>query len=198
MSRFSRRSLRARSRSGRIQVGRGQPETGRGAQKTGRGQPKTGRGQAGFTLPEMLIAAFLVASAAGLIATAIYQVFIVSQGGNARLSELTDLENAALWIGRDATESVSWTPGAGRVYGVFDTSDPTISYRYGFIGAENALARQVLVSGTPQQTLSIARHIANQGDVVFNVSGSLVTVAITSTSGATSQSATFNVSMRAR
>jgi hypothetical protein len=146
----------------------------------------------------MLIAAFLVASAAGLIATAIYQVFIVSQGGNARLSELTDLESAALWIGRDATEAVSWTPGSGIAYGTFQTTDPSISYRYGFIGAENALARQVLVSGTPQQTLRLARHIANQGDVVFSVSGSLVTVSITATSGSTSQSATFNVSMRAQ
>lgn len=156
------------------------------------------RSQAGFTAPELLIAAFLVAASAGLISTAIYQVFVVSQDGNSRLSVLSDLENAALWIGRDATEAVSWTPGTGRQYGTFATSDSTVSYRYLYDSGEGALVRQVLVSGTPQNSIRIARHIDQFSDVSFGSSGSLMDVSITATSGGSSESTTLYLTMRAR
>lgn len=146
----------------------------------------------------MLIAAFLVAASAGLIATAIYQIFIVSQDGNARLAVLGDLENAALWTGRDASESTSFTPGSGAIYGTFTTSDPDLQYRYSYDASNTALVREVLVSGSPDSTLRISRRITDQADVSFANSGSLMTVSITATSGPTSESATLKLGMRVK
>jgi len=120
-------------------------------------QGREGAGERGFTIPEMLITAVMVGGAAALIATAIYQVFIVAQDGNARLTVLGDVENAAIWIGRDASEAQAFTPGSGRVYGVLATSDPTIQYRYRYNAANNALVRQLLVSGVVQNRIRIAR-----------------------------------------
>jgi hypothetical protein len=56
----------------------------------------------------------------------------------------------------------------------------------------------VLVSGNPTNTQQIARNIAAQGDVTFSLSGTLLTVTITSTSATLSESATLNASMRVR
>ena len=58
--------------------------------------------------------------------------------------------------------------------------------------------REVLVSGSPTSTLRIARRIAAQGNVAFSVSGSLLTVSITSTVGPTSESATLKLGMRVK
>lgn len=152
--------------------------------------------EAGFTVPEMLIAAFLVAASAGLIGTAIYQIFFVSREGNTRLAVLGDLENAALWLGRDVSEATAFTPGSGSVYGTFSTSDPTVQYRYSYDAGTTALVREVLVSGSPDSTLRVSRRIAAQGDVTFANSGKLMTISITATSGPTSESTTLKLAMR--
>jgi len=152
----------------------------------------------GFTIPEMLIATVLVASAAGLIATSIYEIFVVARSGNARLAALSDLESASLWIGRDASEAQSFAAGSGTVYGTLTTSTPTIQYRYSYDAANTGLVREVVVSGSPTSTLRIARRIAAQGNVAFSLSGSLLTVAITSTVGPTSESTTLKLGMRVK
>ena len=152
----------------------------------------------GFTIPEMLIATVLVASAAGLMAPSIYEVFVVARSGNARLAALSDLESAALWIGRDTSEAQSFAAGSGTVYGTLTTSTPTIQYRYSYNSANTALVREVLVSGSPTSTLQIARRIAAQGNVAFSLSGSLLTVSITSTVGPTSESTTLKLGMRVK
>jgi len=152
----------------------------------------------GFTIPEMLITAVLVGGAAALIATAIYQIFIVAQDGNARLTVLGDVQNASIWVGRDSSEAASWAAGSGTVYGTLTTGDPTVEYRYSYDAANTSLIREHLVSGSPVSTLSIARRIANQGDVSFSLSGSLLTFSITGTSGSTSESATLKLGMRVK
>jgi len=160
---------------------------------------KTGlRSERGFTLPELLITTVLVAGSAGLIATAIYQIFVVSQDGNARLAVLGDVQNAAIWIGRDSSESASWTAGSGSEYGTLTTGDPTVQFRYSYDAATTSLVREQLVSGSPVSTLNIARRIAGQGDVSFSVTGSLLTVSITGTSGPTSESSTLKLGMRVK
>lgn len=172
---------------------RGAPQA---AARRRRRAPRRAGAEAGFTVPEMLIAAFMVAAAAGLIATAIYQIFFVSREGNARLAVLGDLENAALWLGRDVSEATAFTPGSGSVYGSFTTSDPTIQYRYSYDASNTAMVREVLVSGSPDSTLRVSRRIADQGDVTFSNSGKLMTISLTATSGPTSESTTLKLAMR--
>lgn len=156
------------------------------------------KGEAGFTIPEMLIGALLATSAAVLIATAIYQFSAASQDGRHRLASLGDLQNAAVWIGRDASEAQSFTPGSGSVYGTLTTSDANRQYRYAYSASETALVREVLVGGSPASTLQVARHIASQEAVAFSASGTLLTVTVESTSGPISESATIKASMRVR
>lgn len=152
----------------------------------------------GATLPEMLIAIVLSTFAAGLIATAAYQFFIVTNDSNNRLAVLHDLENASTWLGRDASESQLFSPGSGAIYGTLETGNPSIKYRYSYDTGNTALVREDLVDEVVQSTIRIARWIANQGDVVFSVSGNLLTVSITATDadGLLSESATLKFSMK--
>lgn len=161
------------------------------------GRPQGGA-QAGFTIPEMLIGALLAAAAAALIATAIFQFFLATSTGNHRLVVLSDIQNAALWFSRDASEAQSVAGGTGWVYGSICTSDPTVEYRYSYDPATTSLIREHLVSGVPQSTVAMARHIADMGDVVFSVTGNMVSMTITATSGPVSETATVYVAMRVR
>ena len=173
---------------------------GAGARRAGSSVRKRAPGQneRGFTLPEMLITAVLIGGSAALIATAIYQIFIVAQDGNARLAVLGDVQNASIWIGRDSSESASWSAGSGSVYGTLTTGDTNVQYRYSYDAANTSLIREHLVSGSPVSTLNIARRIVNQSDVSFSVAGSLLTVSITGTSGTASESATLKFGMRVK
>ena len=157
-------------------------------------------GERGLTIAEILIAVVLAASAVGLIGTALYQFFVVTRDGNERLTVLTDLQNASLWIGRDAIEARSFTPGSGSVYGTLTAGDPTVQYRYSYDAGNTALVREHLVSGVPQTTLKIARRISNQADIAFTISGSLLTVSVTSTGsdGGIAESTTLKLSMRVK
>lgn len=158
----------------------------------------SGDRQAGVTIPELLIGMLLMALAAALIGTAVYQFVVASKDGNDRLAALSDIQTATMWFSRDASEAESVSGGGGSVYGFINTSDPTVRYRYSYDAATTSLVREHLVSGVPQSTVRIARHIAQQSDVSFSVSGTLLSMTITATSGGISESATVNTSMRVR
>jgi len=152
----------------------------------------------GATIPEILIALVLSTFAAGLIATAAYQFFIVTNDSNNRLAVLHDLENVSTWLGRDASEAQAFTPGSGAVYGTLETGNTSVKYRYSYDAGQTALVREHLVDEVVQSTTTIARWIASQGDVVFSVSGNLLTVSITASGagGAVSESTTLKLSMK--
>jgi hypothetical protein len=151
-----------------------------------------------MTLTEMLVSAFLMSLLIGVLGTAFYQFFTATRWGNDTLTALHDLENAEVWLSRDAREAQSFTPESSPVYGTFDCGDySTVEYRYSYDSGSTALVREKLVGGVVESTLVVARHIAQQGDVEFPpVDGSLVTITLTSTSGAISRSATLKINMR--
>ena len=152
----------------------------------------------GATIPEMLIALVLSTFTAGLIATAVYQFFIVTNEGSQRLAMLHDLENASTWLGRDASEAQTFIPGSGIVYGTLETGNTSDKYRYFYDADQTALVRQHVVDEVVQLTTRIARRIADQDDVVFSVSGNLLTVSITATdaSGTVSENTTYKFFMK--
>jgi prepilin-type N-terminal cleavage/methylation domain-containing protein len=156
------------------------------------------RNERGVTIPELMISLVIAASVAGLIGTAVYQFFVISSNGNDRLTVLQSLQNAAVWLGRDISEASAATGGTGSVYGTLTTGDPTVEYRYSYDAAGKALVREQLVSGVVQSTHVVARHIENQGDIVFSVSGDLIHVSITATSddGAVSETKALDLAMR--
>jgi prepilin-type N-terminal cleavage/methylation domain-containing protein len=156
------------------------------------------RNERGVTIPELMISLVIAASVAGLIGTAVYQFFVVTSNGNDRLTVLQSLQNASVWLGRDVSETQSFSIGTGNVYGTLTTGDPSVEYRYSYDATEKALVREHLVSGVVQSTRDVARRIENQGDIVFSVSGNLVSVSITSTSdnGAVSETRALDMAMR--
>lgn len=152
----------------------------------------------GVSIPEMLVAMVLASATAGLIGTAIYQFIVVGSDGADRLEVLGAIENAALWLGRDASESQTFTLGSGAEYGILTTGDPAVEYRYSYDAGNTALVREHLVSSVVQSTQRVARRIADQGDIVFTVNGNLLTVSITATSadGSMAESADLSLHMR--
>jgi hypothetical protein len=161
-------------------------------------QPTPAAGERGATLPELLIGLVISAAIIGLIGTAVYQLFITSSLGNARLTALHNLQNASLWLNRDTMQSRGFTSGSGNVYGTFASGDPTILYRYSYDQEREALTRERLINGSPEPALQVARHIREQTDVVFTVSGDLLTINVTATAddGATYESVVIQAEMR--
>jgi hypothetical protein len=150
----------------------------------------------GATLAEVLIAVFLAAALMGLIGTAFYQFYAASRWGLNHLTALSDLQQAGLWLARDANQSQTFAAGAGSVYGTLRWPGSTEEYRYSYDAADTALVREHLVGGSVQATHVVARHIAAQGDVAFSLSGDLLTVNITSTVGGVSPSTELQLQLR--
>lgn len=163
-----------------------------------RRQVKRVHSEHGTTMVELLVAMSISVLVFGIISTALVQFFLVTRWGNDQLLITNDLQVASLWLGRDALESASFTPGAGAVYGTLSWADSTHQYRYSYNFADGALVRDHFKDSILQSSLQVARHIANQGDVVFSTSGNLLTVLITSTSGDESESVDLSLAMRSQ
>lgn len=158
------------------------------------------RSEQGVSLPEILVATVIAASVAGLLGTAVYQFFVVTGEGRNHLTAQNGLRDSSLWLGRDAAEAQSFTPGSGTTYGTLLSGDPSIKFRYSYDAGKNALVREELLNDVVQSTTVVARGIQSQGDASFAVSGSLLTVSLVATSpdGSVSKSATLNLAMRVR
>jgi hypothetical protein len=153
-------------------------------------------GESGASLVELLVAVAISAVVLSMVGMAVYQFYAISTFGNARLAVLHDLQNAGLWLGRDSTEASSFTPGAGAVYGTFSWSDSSRQFRYSFNAGQNALVREEIISSVVVSTVTVARHIAAQGDITFTPTGGRVSVSITASSAGVSATDTILLAMR--
>jgi type II secretory pathway component PulJ len=154
----------------------------------------------GISVPEILVATVIAASVAGLLGTTVYQFFRATTDGRNHLAVQNSLGNASLWLGRDATEAGSFSPGSGSTYGTFITGEPSIKFRYSYDAGQRALVRESLLDDAVETTQAVARNIESQSDVVFSVDNALLTITITATSpdGNVSETTTLNLAMRVR
>ncbi len=159
-------------------------------------QLKKGQSEHGTTLVETLVALSIIVLVFGIITTALVQFFLVTRWGNDQLRITNDLQVASLWLGRDALESASFTPGTGQVYGTLIWSDETHEYEYRYSYNSGELVREHLEDNILLSTLQVSRYIANRSDVVFSTSGDLLTVSITSTSGIETETVSLNLAFR--
>ena len=150
----------------------------------------------GASLVELLVAMAISTFVIGMLGTSIYQFYAISTYGQARMTALQDLQNAGLWLGRDAQEAATFVAGSGSVYGTFRWSDASVEFRYSYDSGERALVREHLVGGVVQSTLSVARHIASQGDVTFAPSGNRVVITLTASSGTVTATDSLTLTMR--
>ena len=156
------------------------------------------KNEKGASLVEMLVAMAISVLVFGVITTALVQFMLVTRWGNSQLQISSDIQIASLWLGRDALEASSFTPGAGTEYGTLNWADSTHQFRYSYDLVDKTLVREHLVSGIVQTTITVSRHIAAQSDVVFSLSGKLLTVSIASTSGDEVESVDINFALRTR
>lgn len=154
--------------------------------------------ETGASLVEMLVAVSISLMIIGVITTSLIQFLLVTGWGNDQLLVTNDLQIPGIWLGRDAVESSTFTPGSGTEYGTLSWEDSSQQFRYSYNPTEGALVREYLQSEVVQSTITVARHIAAQGDVVFSVNDHLLTVSITSTSGNVQETITLEYAMRSR
>jgi Tfp pilus assembly protein PilV len=158
------------------------------------------RSERGISIPEILVATVIAASVAGLLGTVVYQFFRATTDGRNHLAVQNSVRNVSLWLGRDATEAQSFSPGSGTTYGTFITGEPSIKFRYSYDGSQKALVREYLLDDVVQTSQVVARNIENQSDVVFSVNSGLLTVTLTATSpnGEATEDMALNLAMRVR
>jgi type II secretory pathway pseudopilin PulG len=155
-------------------------------------------GERGASLVELLVSIAISIMVFSVLSTALVQFVLSTRWGNNLLQVTNDIQVASLWLGRDAPEAASFTPGSGSVYGTLNWADSSTQYRYSYDSIDSSLIREDLENSIVQTTRTIARHIENQSDVIFNNSGGLLTVTITATSGAESKSTILNFAFRTR
>ncbi len=143
------------------------------------------KNERGFTLVELLIVIAITGVVASVIGTVIFQLTTVSEHGNARLTALHELQNAAYWFNYDGQKSIAASGGATLTL-TLPTAE-TITY---------ALSGTNLQRTTDAVTNTLARNIST---VSFSVSGRSITMDITSTPAGRTQvteQGTYRVTMR--
>jgi len=156
------------------------------------------QGEKGASLVELLIAMGISVLVFSVLSTALVQFVLTTRWGNNLLQVTNDIQVASIWLGRDALEAASFSPGSGSVYGTLNWADSSNQYRYSYNSADGSLVREHLEDSIVLSTRKVARHIENQADVTFNTTGELLTISITSTSGAESQSVNIDFAFRTR
>lgn len=154
------------------------------------------RSEDGISLVEVLVGLAIAAGIAAVLGTAVYQFFTVTRWGNDRMLAAADHQTALLWLGRDSAEAASFVAGSGNDYGSFQWPGGDPYYLYRFDPSEKTLVRDHYSGGVLQSSIVAARNIAAQGDVTFSVSGRVVSVSITTTVGAVSETMDLSLTMR--
>ena len=152
----------------------------------------------GASLVEMLVAVAISILVFSVLSTALVQFVLTTRWGNDQLQVTNDIQVTGLWLGRDALEAASFTPGSGAVYGTLNWLDSSHQFTYSYDSSTNSLVRQHYENSVLQSTITVARHITSQGDVSFSISGDRLTVNITATSGSESESANLVYALRTR
>lgn len=152
----------------------------------------------GTSLVELLVAMGISVLVFSILSTSLVQFVLTTRWGNNLLQVTNDIQVTSLWLGRDALEAASFSPGSGSVYGTLNWADSSNQYRYSYDSADGTLVREHLENSIVQSTRKVARHIENQSDVTFNITGELLSISITSTSGAESKSANLDFAFRTR
>ncbi len=154
--------------------------------------------ETGATLVELLVTLAISLGVVFVITNSMVQFILVSRWGNQQLLTSNSIQTASLWLGRDVPEADSFIPGTGAEYGTLNWEDSSQQFRYSYNSTNETLVREHLVNSVVQSTITAARNIASQGDIVFSTSGNLLTVSVTATEGDLIDSAVLSLAMRAQ
>jgi prepilin-type N-terminal cleavage/methylation domain-containing protein len=141
--------------------------------------------QRGVTLIEMIIVLAISGIIMAPIAAAFYQFIYLPTLQADKLTTISDLRNATVWLTEDSRSAQLFTPSCSPDYGTFNWTDYTASppktYAARYYYADGSLYRELSEDEQVVSTISIARHIENYDDIRFTVTGALLIVEIKST-----------------
>jgi prepilin-type N-terminal cleavage/methylation domain-containing protein len=120
----------------------------------------------GLTMVELIITVAITGIIISFLGTAIYQIFTVTEYGNARLTAMHELQNAAHWFNLDGQRASTASINGGLLLTISESSSIT----YALSGTE--LRR---TAGGDQMTL--ARNITSAD---FSIENRLITMSLTS------------------
>jgi prepilin-type N-terminal cleavage/methylation domain-containing protein len=119
----------------------------------------------GLTMVELIIAVAITGIIISFLGTAIYQIFTVTEYGNARLTAMHELQNAAHWFNLDGQRASTASINGGLLLTISESSSIT----YSLSGTE--LRR---TAGGDQMTL--ARNIISAD---FSIENRLISMSLT-------------------
>ena len=158
-------------------------------------------GEAGTSLVELLVAVSISVLVITVVTSSLVQFLTVSRWGNDQLKITNDIQVTSIWLGRDALEASTFTPGTGSEYGTLSWIDPagvTHAYTYAYDPGEKDLVRTYRQDGAVQSTLHVARYLADQSAAAFNLNDQLLTVTLTSSSGSETKTVDLHYALRPR
>lgn len=132
--------------------------------------------QRGMTLIELLVATAITALIVALIGSVIYQFISVTERGNAQLSALHDIQNAARWISHDGqmAESTDLIDGDPPVSSVrLDWTDEYGTSHF----STYSLSGTELQRNCDGSVITVARHISA---AEFSITGDVLTAKLKS------------------
>ncbi|MDY6911652.1 MAG: hypothetical protein SVM79_04765 [Chloroflexota bacterium] len=139
----------------------------------------------GFTLAEVLVTTAISMAIAGLLGTAIYQFFVVTNQGSDTMTAMHQIQNASHWLNIDGQMSNSANGGSQLELTIPNSATVT----YALSGTE--LRRTVEGS-----QMTVARNISS---IDFSIDGRVITTTITAApeeGGGISEQGAFKVYLR--
>jgi hypothetical protein len=151
--------------------------------------------QSGLTLVELLAGLGVASLIMTFVGAAVFQFFRVVNQGNDRLLLVSDLQPAAAWLGRDAAQSSTFTPGSLPDYGSFTipNSSGSVLIRYSYDSASQALVRTEVASG---DRVLVTHDVTSSSDISFRLLGNILTVHIASHRGDQTYSGDLKFNLR--
>ena len=98
----------------------------------------------GASIVELLVAMSISVLIFGILTTSLVQFMLITRWGNDQLIVTNDIQVTSLWVGRDALEASSFTPGSGTIYGTLNWADSTHQYRYSYDVGSSGLSGSIL------------------------------------------------------
>ena len=124
------------------------------------------KSERGFTLVELVIATAITGLIVGVLCTAIYQIFTVTEYGNDKMMAMHELQNAAHWVSLDGQQASAASGGDELTLTLPD--DSSITY---------ALVDTELRRTAGESEMTLARNISG---ISFSIENRTITMTVTS------------------
>jgi len=157
------------------------------------------RDERGITLTELLMALAIMGLIIGILVTALYLIYYVTDWGNNEMRVQHDLRNAATWLNRDVLSASSAhivNPSQMTLTIPYISSITTDTIYTRVITYTFSITDSTLTRDSGDSRLIVARHINSFIPSPTGTVTSAITITISSWAGKVTRSATLHLDMR--